>query len=184
MLDTSGDDQPGSITAVGALDPPGRPYTGGGPGEFYLQEDKALTKKLLAFDHVAYPDFTVFSLNADLETGGHLKLPLFVKPLRMDASIGIGAKSIVHSVQEMMQRVLDIHTQVKDSALIEEYIEGGNFTLGSWAINSRPRSHRSRWTFQECPTACLTSWTPGPNGTIKNAEYKGTKAVVTSVESI
>jgi len=70
------------------LDLTGIPYTGGGPGECYVQEDKVLTKKLLAFDKIPYPDFAVFSRDADLETGGNLRMPLFVKPLRMDASIG------------------------------------------------------------------------------------------------
>ena len=45
--------------------------TGDGPGEFYLQQDKALSKKLLAYEHILYPDFLVFSRDADLETGGN-----------------------------------------------------------------------------------------------------------------
>jgi D-alanine-D-alanine ligase len=86
LMETFGSNELGCVAVVGLLDLLGVPYTGGGPGEFYLQEDKALTKKLLAFDHIAYPDFAVFSQNADLETGGNLRMPLFVKPLRMDAS--------------------------------------------------------------------------------------------------
>jgi D-alanine-D-alanine ligase len=92
LMEMFGDNLLGAIPVVGLLDLLGLPYTGAGPGELYLQEDKSLTKKLLAFDHIAFPDFAVFSKNADLETGGNLRLPLFVKPLRMDASIGIGAK--------------------------------------------------------------------------------------------
>ena len=98
-MDMFGDNLLGAVGLVGFLDLLGLPYTGGGPGEFYMQEDKALTKKLLAFDNIRYPDFAVFSPDADLETGGHLRMPLFVKPLRMDASIGIGAKSLVHSTR-------------------------------------------------------------------------------------
>ena len=106
------------------------PYTGGGPGEIYLQEDKALTKKLLAYEQVHFPDFAVFGLDADLETGGNLRMPLFVKPLRMDASIGIGVKSLVHTSAEMMRRVLSIHEKVNDAALVEEYIDGREFYVG------------------------------------------------------
>jgi D-alanine-D-alanine ligase len=129
LMDMFGEDLCGAIPVVDTLDLLGLPYAGG-PGEFYLQEDKALTKKLLAFDHVGYPNFAVFSRDAELETGGNLRMPLFVKPLGMDASIGIGAKSLVHSSQEMMRRVLDIHEQVNDSALVEEYIEGREFYVG------------------------------------------------------
>jgi D-alanine-D-alanine ligase len=130
LMETFGETELGAVGLVGLLDLLGLRYTGGGPGEFYLQEDKALTKKLLAFDHIAYPDFAVFSRDADLETGGNLRMPLFVKPLRMDASIGIDGKSLVHSAREMMARVLMIHEKIKDSALVEEYIEGRELFVG------------------------------------------------------
>src|SRR5207302_6572185 len=109
LMETFGDNQLGAVGVVGLLDLLGIAYTGGGPGEFYLQEDKALTKKLLAFDGIAYPDFAVFSRDADLETGGNLRMPLFVKPLRMDASIGIDGGSLVRGTREMMERVKLIH---------------------------------------------------------------------------
>src|SRR5205085_7548426 len=130
LMETFGDSELGAVGVVGALDLLGIPYTGGGPGEFYLQEDKVLSKKLLAFDRVPYPNFAVFSREADLETGGQLRMPLFVKPLRMDASIGIGAKSLVHSTTEMMERVVEIQRKVHDAALVEEYIEGREFYVG------------------------------------------------------
>ena len=69
LMDTFGDGQLGAVGLVGFLDLLGFPYTGGGPGEFYIQEDKALAKKLLAFDNIRYPDFAVFTPDADLETG-------------------------------------------------------------------------------------------------------------------
>ena len=52
-----------------------------------------------------------------METGGHLHMPLFVKPLRMDASIGISGKSLVHTTKEMIERVTNIHKAVHDAAL-------------------------------------------------------------------
>src|SRR5262249_38909315 len=61
LMETFGETNLGAIGIVGLLDLLGLPYTGGGPGEFYLQEDKSLTKKLLAFDGILYPDFAVFS---------------------------------------------------------------------------------------------------------------------------
>src|SRR5262249_28733113 len=130
LMESFGDTQLGAIGLAGFLDLFGVPYTGGGPGEFYIQEDKALTKKLLAFDSIRYPDFAVFSRDADLETDGHLHMPLFVKPLRMDASIGIDGGSLVYSTGEMMERVALIHKKVEDSALVEEYIEGREFYVG------------------------------------------------------
>ena len=37
---------------------------------------------MLAFDGILYPNFAVFSADSDFETGGNLRMPLFVKPLR------------------------------------------------------------------------------------------------------
>jgi D-alanine-D-alanine ligase len=108
----------------------GIPFTGTGAGDLYLRQDKALSKKLLAFDGVLYPSFAVFSPDADFETGGNLRPPLFVKPLRGDASIGIGPDALVRDSRELMERVLAIHREQGDSALAEEYIEGRELYVG------------------------------------------------------
>lgn len=120
----------GSVCVAGLLELLGYPYTGGGPGELYVRQDKALAKKLLRFEKIPTPDFAVFSLDADLETGGNLRLPLFVKPLRMDASIGIDGKALVTTSTELLSRVKRIHTRVGDAALAEEYIDGREFYVG------------------------------------------------------
>jgi D-alanine-D-alanine ligase len=130
LMETFGDTELGAVAVTGLLELLGIPYTGGGPGELYLQEDKGLTKKLLAYDEVLYPDFAIFTEDTGLETGGSLRMPLIVKPLRMDASIGIEGGALVRSTTEMMERVLNIHTKVRDAALAEEYIEGREFHVG------------------------------------------------------
>jgi D-alanine-D-alanine ligase len=131
LVESFGDDiLGGQMGVAGLLDLLELPYTGGGPGEIFLQEDKALSKKLLAFESIPYPDFATFAPNADFETGGNLRMPMFVKPLRMDASIGIDARSLVRNTQQLMERVLYIHKTFGDAALAEEYIEGREFYVG------------------------------------------------------
>src|ERR1700693_954967 len=120
LMETFGENQLGAVGVVGFLDLMGLAYTGGGPGEVYIQEDKGLTKKITSFDSIRYPEVAISSMEPEFETAGHLHMPLFVKPLRMDASIGIDAKSLVHSTGEMIERVAHIHKAVKDSALVEE----------------------------------------------------------------
>jgi D-alanine-D-alanine ligase len=133
LLEQFGDQEIGSdIAAVGVLDLLQIPYTGGGPGEFYLTGDKSLTKKVLAFESINFPNFAVFPRSAGFESGGRLRMPLFVKPLRLDASIGIdsGAKALVRNTQQLMERVRHIHERCDDDALVEEYIEGRELYVG------------------------------------------------------
>ena len=80
--------RPGRRRRRGLLDLLGYPYTGGGPGELASGRTRRWPSGL-AYEKILYPDFAVFS-NDHLETGGNLQMPLFVKPLRADASIGIG----------------------------------------------------------------------------------------------
>jgi D-alanine-D-alanine ligase len=130
LMEMFGKNIRGDVHVAGLLDMLGLRHTGGGGGEFYLQQDKALAKQLLDFEGVSYPDFTVFPRETSMETSGRLQMPLFVKPLRGDASIGINGNSLVHNAKDMMERVTDIHQKVKDSALVEEYIEGREFYVG------------------------------------------------------
>lgn len=130
LMEMFGTNVLGDVPIVGLLDLLRIPYTGGGPGALFIQQDKALTKKLLAFEKIKYPDFAVFSPEAELETGGNLRLPLFVKPLRCDASISIDSRSLVRTTPDLMKRVLHIHKTVGDSALAEEYIDGREFYVG------------------------------------------------------
>src|SRR5262249_21964752 len=78
---------------------------------------------------IRYPDFAVFS-SAGKEATTSLRMPLFVKPLRGDASIGINGDAVVRNRSDMLKRISDVHTKVRDLALVEEYIEGREFSVG------------------------------------------------------
>ena len=178
LMEMFGDNVFGDIGVAGLLDLLGIPYTGGGPGELYLQQDKALTKKLLAYEGIAYPDFALFSQNADLETGGRLRMPLIVKPLRTDASIGIDGKALVHTPTEMMERVVAIHRRVHDSALVEEYIEGREFYVGILG-NTEPTAFPPiEMDFSRLPEGAPHILDRKAKWDEKSPAYKGTQALV------
>jgi D-alanine-D-alanine ligase len=181
LMETFGDSQLGAVGVAGLLDLLGLPYTGGGPGEFYVQEDKALTKKLLAFDHIRYPEYAVFSPDSHLETGGSLRLPLFVKPLRMDASIGIDAGSLVRSTQDLMKRVALIHEEVHDAALVEEYVEGREFYVGVLG-NEEPQAFPPiEMDFSGLPDGAPHVLDSKAKWDEASPEYRGTRAVLAEV---
>jgi len=99
-------------------------FTGSGSLALTLAGDKSLAKKLFDFHGVKSPDFAIIAPGR-VEGDPTLKtFPLIVKPTAMDASIGIDAKSVVHSIEEMMERVFVIHNELHNPALVEQYIEG------------------------------------------------------------
>jgi D-alanine-D-alanine ligase len=115
------------VTAV--LTMLGQPFTGTGPAGMALRQDKAVTKKLLKFHEVPYPNYATFDKN-NLELAGKMHFPLFVKPLHGDTSLGIDDSSLVNEYARLIERISFIQTQLKTPALVEEYIEGREFYVG------------------------------------------------------
>jgi D-alanine-D-alanine ligase len=181
LAETFGSDELGAVGLTGVLELMGIRFTGAGPGETYLQEDKSLTKKMLAFHGVPFPDFAVFRSDSTLEIGGKLRMPLFVKPLRMDASIGIDARSLVTNFSELMERIAEIHSQVHDAALAEEYIEGREFyvgILGNQPPLALPPVEMDFGGFPEDRPKIVDSKAKWDE---RSAEFKGTTAVIASI---
>jgi D-alanine-D-alanine ligase len=115
------------VTAVLAM--LGQPFTGTGPAGMALRQDKAVTKKLLKFHGVPYPNYATFDKD-NLEFAGKMRFPLFVKPLHGDTSLGIDDSSLVTEYSKLVERIGFIQTQLKVPALVEEYIEGREFYVG------------------------------------------------------
>ncbi|HNW96514.1 MAG TPA: ATP-grasp domain-containing protein [Candidatus Paceibacterota bacterium] len=103
------------------------PFTGSASGSIFLTNDKLITKKILSFNKIPYPDFFVIPLGEDPVRPKNLDFPLFVKPVHEDASIGIDDNSVVESEEAFIKKVNDIHENIKDDALVEKYIEGREF---------------------------------------------------------
>ena len=99
-------------------------FTGSGSLALTLATDKSLAKKLFDFHKVKSPDFVIIAPERVEGATSLTTFPLIVKPTAMDASIGIDAKSVVHNVEELMNRVLYIHNEFHNPALVEQYIEG------------------------------------------------------------
>ncbi len=181
LLESFGD-QPeatgGEGAVAGVLDLLQVPYTGSGPGELFLRQDKGLAKKLLAFEGLLYPDYAVFTRDADLETGGKLRMPLFVKPLTADASIGIDGGSLVRDTTSLLRRVVAIHEEIGDSALVEEYIEGRELYVGVVGNREPEALPPVEIDFSGLPEGAprflgsAAKWSP------ETPEFKGTRATI------
>jgi D-alanine-D-alanine ligase len=181
LMEMFGENVFGDIPVAGLLDLLGMRYTGSGPGELYLSQDKGLTKKLLAFEDILYPRYAIFSRQATFETGGNLRMPLFVKPLRSDASLGIGGKSLVHDAAALMERVAAIHKELEDSALAEEYIDGREFYVGVLG-NAQPKALPPiEVDFTGFPEGVPKVMDSKAKWDERSKEYKGTKSVIANL---
>jgi len=107
----------------------GIPHTGSSPKTFINTLDKATAKRLVAYDGVATPRFQVMHAVTD-PLLSELAFPLMVKPDREGTSIGITQASKVHDLHELrvqVERILDTYHQ---PALVEEFIDGMEYTIG------------------------------------------------------
>ncbi|HEY7503048.1 MAG TPA: hypothetical protein VH700_03025 [Gemmatimonadales bacterium] len=178
LMEMFGENVFGDIPVTGLLDLLGVDYTGSGPGELYLSQDKGLTKKLLAFEDILYPRFAVFSRDTAFETGGNLRMPLFVKPLRSDASLGIGGKSLVQDWTGLMERVSAIRREVDDAALAEEFIDGREFYVGVVG-NSQPKALPPvEIDFTGFPEGVPKVMDSKAKWDERSKEYKGTRSIL------
>jgi D-alanine-D-alanine ligase len=182
LLESFGEDTGGDVAVAGLLSLLGVHFTGGGPGELYLRQDKGLAKKVFAFEGILYPHFAVFSQDADFETGGNLRMPLFVKPLTADASIGIDGDSLVRDSTALMKRVLAIHEKVNDSALVEEYIEGREFYVGVLGNREPVAFPPIEMDFSGLPEGVPRILGSEAKWNADSVEYKGTKSILADVQ--
>lgn len=178
LLESFGDDTGGDVAVAGVLNLLRLRFTGGGPGELYLRQDKALAKKVFAFEDILYPHFAVFSQDSDFETAGKLRMPLFVKPLTADASIGIDGDSLVKDASSLMKRVLAIHEKIGDSALVEEYIEGRELYVGVLGNREPIAFPPIEVDFSGMPEGMPRIVGSKAKWKKNSPEYKGTKSVL------
>jgi len=172
LLEEFGKSPTGNLGICGLLDLLGYRYTGCGAGEYFLGQDKALAKKLLAFENILFPRFAVFHQDKGFETGGNLRMPLFVKPVAMDASIGIETKSLVRDSTQLMERVVAIH-KLGDAALAEEYVEGREFYVSVLGNNDAQALAPIELDFSEMPADKPNVYTSKAKWDRKSTEYKG-----------
>ncbi len=105
------------------------PYTGSGVTTLALALNKAITKKILRSENIPTPNFQLFYKNHE-NLDPALKFPLIVKPNREGSAKGISVSNVVHDEKRLFEEVEKIHRFYKQEALVEEFIEGKELTVG------------------------------------------------------
>lgn len=105
------------------------PYTGSDTFSLSLALNKAFTKKILQAEGIATPRFEVFS-RGDEVLNEELKFPLIVKPNCEGSAKGINVSNVVHDAQSLYLKVREIIDLYSQEALVEEFVEGRELTVG------------------------------------------------------
>lgn len=105
------------------------PYTGSGTQTLINAIDKPTTKEILGNYGINTPLFQrMDSYTARLEDT--LRFPLMVKPIGEGTSIGISQDSRVETSEELERAVRRIIREYQQQALVEEFVEGEEYTVG------------------------------------------------------
>ncbi len=106
------------------------PYTGCNPRGLVLARGKDLSKKLVHYHRIPVPAFAVFPLRRKVRRPTRLALPLIVKSVNEDASMGIAQASVVETDEALVERVAFIHERIGTAAIAEQYIDGREIYVG------------------------------------------------------
>ena len=106
------------------------PYTGSNPLTLALTLNKARAKQILLHGGVATPKHVVIEDIGEEAVGlSKLSYPMMVKPLFEGSSKGIRNDSVVKDEEELMAKADFIIKEYKEPAIVEEYLEGREFTV-------------------------------------------------------
>ncbi|MBC7791712.1 MAG: ATP-grasp domain-containing protein [Anaerolineae bacterium] len=155
-------------------------YTGSSPAGLIMAGDKTLTKKVLNFHEIQTPKFASLYRGA-LDSAQDLKFPVIVKPPQEDASLGLTAKSVVHDISQLLERIGSIQTEFRSPVLLEEFIDGREYyvaVLGNVDVEALPIIELDFSGFPPDKPK-MASWEAkwGDDGAGSGSEFAGTKSI-------
>ena len=124
---TTGPHRESQVPAV--LESLGIPCTGSSSLTLALALDKTRTKQLLASDGVPTPSWQLFT-TPDAIVDSRLTFPLIVKPNCEGSAKGILRESVVRDEASLRRQVRRVVERYRQEALVEEFIEGTELTVG------------------------------------------------------
>lgn len=138
------------------------PYTGCDAATIALCQNKVHVKEILLNYGVKTANFQVFGKNDKVKLGG-LKFPLIIKCLHEDSSIGLEGNFVVSDLKDLKKGIKKINQEFKQSALVEEYLDGREFTFGALGnlpdlfflkpleIMPSPKKNKKHWIWERNP---------------------------------
>ena len=106
------------------------PYTGSGVLTLAMTNEKAAVKRVWRECGLPTAPFQVLRTGDEALDPALGTYPLFVKPLRGKAGMGVDAASIVYDAAQLSAQVQHIGHAYNQPALVETYLPGREFTIG------------------------------------------------------
>lgn len=115
----------------------GIPYTGSGPLTLALCLNKARAKEILSYYGIPTPRFQTLA-SAEEPLDASLRYPLIVKLLQEGSSMGLSREAVVDDEDALRKRVAYLIRAYHEPVIVEEFIQGREFTVGILG-NESPR---------------------------------------------
>lgn len=112
------------------------PYAGSDSVTLGVALDKVMTKQVMKAEGIPTPAFLKINRPEELN-GVPLKYPMFAKPVHEGTGKGIDNQSKIESYPQLRSRIRYLIKTYKEPVLIEEFMEGEEFTVG--IVGSPPR---------------------------------------------
>ena len=113
------------------------PFTGSNSITLALALDKAKTKQILASEGIPTPPWQLFP-TPTTPLNPRLEFPLIVKPNREGSGKGIWRESVVGDEAGLRRQIARIFERYQQEALVEEFIEGRELTVGILGLEPLP----------------------------------------------
>ncbi|HOU02684.1 MAG: hypothetical protein GT600_03495 [Bacteroidales bacterium] len=104
-------------------------YTGNVPEVIETSYDKMKVKEILISLGIRVPYGEVLSAE---EAENWTLFPAIVKPSHEHCSLTISEKSVVYNTSELRERILFVNNELKQSAIVEDFIDGREFHVSVW----------------------------------------------------
>jgi D-alanine-D-alanine ligase len=112
------------------LDITGIPYTGSDALTLSIALDKIISKKIFMYHNIPTPKYFECTGSNGIAFPKGFNFPLIVKPRYEGSAKGIGPDSAVRDITSLEKQVNKTIKRYRQSVLIEEFIDGWEFTVG------------------------------------------------------
>ncbi len=112
------------------LDLAGIPYTGPDALALSVALDKPTAKKIFKYHGIPTPRYFLAAGAGGIALPAGMRFPVIVKPAHEGSAKGIGADSVVKDMRSLERKAAYVIKTYKQPAMIEEFVEGWEFTVG------------------------------------------------------